>query len=76
MNFFLNILDSINWEEILNMTILFNKDKKFFFILKMMNNLILDVGIFDFININLNVEMYFNFICIFCFGKVELVYYL
>lgn len=75
-NFLSNILDSINWEETSNTTVLFNKDKKPFSILKMTNNPTSDVGILDSINTSPNAETHFNFTCTSCFGKVELAYHL
>lgn len=75
-NFLSNILDSINWKETSNTTVLFNKDKKPFSILKMTTNPTPDVGILDSIYTSPNAETQFNFTCTSCFGKVELAYHL
>ncbi|XP_056020825.1 uncharacterized protein LOC125651534 isoform X3 [Ostrea edulis] len=77
-NFLSNILDSINWEERTNTTVLFNQEKHLFSLIKMANNPDPEVEILN-NSASHNHDAagtQFNFTCISCFGTTYLSYHL
>ncbi|XP_062588036.1 uncharacterized protein LOC134249705 [Saccostrea cucullata] len=76
-NFLSNILDSINWDEVANTTVVFNPERNSFSLLKMANNPEPEVRIYNSSSQDQMITgTHFNFTCSSCFGTIDLSYHL